>query len=110
MILELLLKTAIGMGVLYLLAIAYVSILLGIARSLSSAARALAAFITYLVFAAVLVAPLLYLLDQYQVKIGQSWGVLAAVMASYLLIAMPAVFYVLRRKPELQQAGFFERR
>lgn len=105
---ELLKNIGIGVPIIFAVVVAYIYLLLGIARVFSGIGKFVLGVGLYLIFALIVVSPLFYLIDKNQPAVQESTYNLVAVLFSYCLIMAPSIYYLGKVKiKELQRAGYF---
>ncbi len=105
---ELLKYIGIGIPVMFIAMVVYIYLLLGITNVFSGGVKFVLGIVLYLIFAVVVVSPLMYLISLNQPTIQESMYNLVMVLFSYCLIMAPDFYYLSKVKlKELQRAGYF---
>jgi hypothetical protein len=108
MIIDFFISVVIGIPVIFISVVAYVHVLLAIAKVFSGIIKFVISMMVYLVFALIVALPMFYLISQNQPAVQESIYSLIAVIFSYCLIMAPAFYYLGKVKiKELQIAGYF---
>ena len=108
MFLDLVITISIATPVVFVFMVLFIQALLDVARYFNGVSKFIFAMAIYIIFTAVLVAPLLFLIDNIRLELKQSIWYLLSALVAYALIVAPAFIYLqTKRINELQSAGYF---
>jgi len=111
MIIEVIKTIAVGCVVTSLATYLYVHTLLAIARVSSGAIKFILAMVPYLVFSVVLVAPLVFLVNDFRLVLKEGAWAVVYVLIAYAVTLFPAFYYLGKVKlVDLRRAGYFRSR
>lgn len=92
----------------FLATVVYVALLLSLAKRCTGMIKVLVAMPLYLLYSVLMVAPLFFMIGEYQSEIQASFLSLSIVLVSWGVAVIPSIMYIHRYKiQELRNAGYF---
>jgi len=108
MFLDLVITVSIATPIVFIFMVLYIQALLGVARYFNGILKFLLSMIFYIIFAVVLVAPLVFIIDNIRIQLNESTWYLLFMLLAYGIIVAPSFVYLKKEKLNvLQKAGYF---
>ena len=108
MFLDSVITISIATPIVFVFMVLYIQTLLGVDRYFNGLSKFIISMVIYIIFTAVLVTPLLFLIDNIRIELKESIWYLLSAFFCYVLIVAPACIYLKAKKiNELQSAGYF---
>jgi hypothetical protein len=108
MYLDLVITISIATPLIFICMVLYTQALLGVARYFSGIIKFIFSMVFYLVFAVVIVTPLVFIVDDISIQLNESTWYLLLMVIAYGLILTPSFVYLKKEKLHaLQKAGYF---
>jgi hypothetical protein len=108
MFLDLAITISIATPIVFVFMVLYIQALLGVARYFNGILKFLLSMVFYIIFAVVIVAPLVFLIDNIRIQLNESTWYLLLIIFAYGIIVAPSFIYLKNKKLDvLQKAGYF---
>ena len=108
MYLDLVITISIATPIVFIFMVLYIHALLGVARYFNGILKFVFSTIFYIVFAVILVAPLVFIVDDIRIQINESGWYLLLMFITYAITIAPSFVYLQKGKlHSLQKAGYF---
>jgi hypothetical protein len=108
MFLDLVITITIATPIVFIFMVLYIQALLGVAKYFNGILKFILSMIFYIIFAVVLVAPLVFIIDNIRIQLNESTWYLLFMVFAYCVIVAPSFIYLKKVKLNvLQKAGYF---